>query len=96
LTNAKKGPPDGRFHGFGSWSHALTSPQNVALNGAAGCNDDVFVIYYLYFSGTGAEVWSKLAEGQRKILYCPFEGKELLDAAFSIPGRQNSRRWVSA
>jgi asparagine synthetase B (glutamine-hydrolysing) len=46
--------------------------------------DDVFVIYYLNFSGTGAEVWSKLAEGQRKILYCPFESKEL-DAAFSIP-----------
>jgi hypothetical protein len=45
----------------------------------------VFVIYYLNFSGTGAEVWSKLAEGQRKILYCRFEGKELLDAAFSIP-----------
>lgn len=46
---------------------------------------DVFVIYYLNFSGTGAEVWSKLAEGQRKILCCPFQSKDLLDAAFSIP-----------
>ena len=47
--------------------------------------DDQFVIFYLNFSGTGAEVWSKLAEDQRKILYCPFESKEVLDAAFSIP-----------
>jgi asparagine synthetase B (glutamine-hydrolysing) len=47
--------------------------------------DDVFVIYFLNFSGTGAEVWSKLAEGQRKILYCPFESKPVLDAAFAIP-----------
>lgn len=46
---------------------------------------DVFVIYYLNFSGTGAEVWSKLAEGQRKVLCCPFQSKDLLDAAFSIP-----------
>jgi asparagine synthetase B (glutamine-hydrolysing) len=30
-------------------------------------------------------LWSKLAEGQRKILYYPFVSQELLNTAFSIP-----------
>jgi asparagine synthetase B (glutamine-hydrolysing) len=43
-------------------------------------------IYMLNFDvANTVAVWSKLAEGQRKILYFPFASAEVLDAAFSIP-----------
>jgi asparagine synthetase B (glutamine-hydrolysing) len=34
---------------------------------------------------TNVALWSKLAEGQRKILYYPFASQDLLDFAFSLP-----------
>jgi asparagine synthetase B (glutamine-hydrolysing) len=48
--------------------------------------NDMFAIYALNFDvGLTTTVWSKLAEGQRKILYYPFASPDVLDAAFSIP-----------
>jgi asparagine synthetase B (glutamine-hydrolysing) len=49
-------------------------------------SEDSFSTYALNFDVcTTCSVWSKLAEGQRKILYFPFTNQRVLDAAFSIP-----------
>jgi asparagine synthase (glutamine-hydrolysing) len=48
--------------------------------------NDMLSFYALNFDVTlTTGVWSKLAEGQRKILYFPFITPDLLNAAFSIP-----------
>ena len=48
--------------------------------------NDVLSSYNFNFQvGTNIALWSKLAEGQHKILYYPFANKDLLDFAFSIP-----------
>jgi asparagine synthetase B (glutamine-hydrolysing) len=49
--------------------------------------NDALAIYALNYSDVAVTttVWSKLGEGQRKILYYPFASQDILDAAFSIP-----------
>jgi asparagine synthetase B (glutamine-hydrolysing) len=47
---------------------------------------DVLAIYALSYCDVAVttSIWSKLAEGQRKILYFPFASQDILDCAFSI------------
>ncbi len=48
--------------------------------------NDIISLYSLSCdSAYTAAVWSKLGEGQGKIVYYPFVAKDLLDLAFSIP-----------
>jgi asparagine synthetase B (glutamine-hydrolysing) len=48
--------------------------------------NDIIALYSLnYEVAYTTAVWSKLAEGQRKIVYYPFATKDLLDLAFSVP-----------
>ena len=48
--------------------------------------NDVLAIYALSYCDVAVttSIWSKLAEGQRKILYFPFASQDILDCAFSI------------
>jgi asparagine synthetase B (glutamine-hydrolysing) len=63
------GPRCSHFQQSGSWSF-----------------NDALSIYALNFDVTiTTSIWSKLAEGQQKILYLPFANGDVLDAAFSIP-----------
>jgi asparagine synthase (glutamine-hydrolysing) len=60
--------------------------------------DDVLPIYAFSHAGilSTTEIWSKLAEGQRKIIYYPYVTPEFLQAAFSIPWstRMQTRKHV--
>jgi asparagine synthetase B (glutamine-hydrolysing) len=60
--------------------------------------DDVLPIYAFNHAGIlgTTEIWSKLAEGQKKIIYYPYLTPEFLQAAFSIPWstRMQSRKHV--
>jgi asparagine synthetase B (glutamine-hydrolysing) len=49
--------------------------------------NDALAIYALNYCDvvTTTSVWSKLAEGQRKIVYYPFASENVLNVAFSIP-----------
>ncbi|MGH9537404.1 MAG: asparagine synthase-related protein, partial [Terriglobales bacterium] len=71
---------------YGASRDDVTSYRRESLGGFADRSfQDAFAVYVFNYAGAGSEVWSKLAEAQGKILFCPFSGKRVLDAAFSIP-----------
>lgn len=82
-------------YGDGEWIHAhyrvsendIIGNRYESLQWAAQKSvNDIIALYALNFDVTlTTGVWSKLAEGQHKIVHYPFANKDLLDLAFSIP-----------
>ena len=89
-------------YGDAEWvkAHYSCSGDDIIRNRLEGlqwaadkCINDVISLYSLHGDvACTAAVWSKLGEGQRKIIYYPFITKEALDLALSIPWEAKLRK----
>jgi asparagine synthetase B (glutamine-hydrolysing) len=54
--------------------------------------DMISMLLFLGSASTTQGIWSKLAEKDHKILYCPFTDKSIIDHAFSIPWKTKLKK----